>query len=151
MGWALARNIVRKHCITLQVSTSLNCMWLVFNVYAQNKLSIDCIVSYILDVATTKLHFTIIIVKSIIQYSNYTMPLADLPYSYYWPFQICSHLKWGLLDIKVACYPVFSRSTNLESKLIDLFVFLSKQYVFGFQVCRPWKYRVACHLNVQQA
>ena len=35
--------------------------------YAQNKLSIDYMVSYILDVATTKLHFTKIIVKSIIQ------------------------------------------------------------------------------------
>ena len=27
--------------------------------------------------------------------------------------------------IKVACYPEFSRSTNLESKLIKLFVFVN--------------------------
>ena len=35
---------------------------------------------------------------------------------------------------RVTCYPVFSRSTNLESKLIDFFVLLkyySAQSVFG--------------------
>ena len=33
--------------------------------------------------------------------------------------------KWRIaLSIKVAPYPVFSRSTTLDSKLIDFFVFL---------------------------
>ena len=35
------------------------------------------------------------------------------------------HMTMGFSTFKVACTPVFSRSTNLESKLIKFFVFVN--------------------------
>ena len=44
--------------------------------------------------------------------------------------------KYSWKELKVACSPEFSRSTNLESKLIEFFVFVNFWELQPFTVCK---------------